>query len=256
LAHEVLTPEEVRYRYPVFKPGPDEIALWEPRSGYLRPERCIQAFVRLAQQHGAEVRFSEPVRSWSANEVRTEAETYRAARVVFACGARMSKVMGDAIPPVVAERSPLFWLRASTPFDGLPIYLWETADRQVFYGFPHVEWPGAKVAMHHTGEFVDPDAVDRVVNAQDERRLRDAIGSRLPALNGPVLKSLVCMYENSPDGHFVIDRLADGVVYAAGFSGHGFKFASVVGEILADLVTKGEATADADFLGAGRLLRT
>jgi len=167
----------------------------------------------------------------------------------------MSKVLGDAIPPVVAERSPLFWLEPSMPFGNVPIYLWETANRQVFYGFPHVEWPGAKVAVHHTGEFVDPDAVDRRVTAEDERRLRAAIGSRIASLrNGPVLDSRVCLYENSPDGHFVIDRLSDEVVYAAGFSGHGFKFASVVGEILADLVTRGSATPDADFLRSVRLL--
>ena len=153
---------------------------------------------------------------------------------------------------MVAERSPLFWLSASSSFDGGPIYLWETRDRQVFYGFPHVDWPGAKVAMHHTGEFVDPDALDRRVNADDEARLRSAIAPRMPTLNGPVLQSVVCMYENSPDGHFVIDRLSESVVYAAGFSGHGFKFASVVGEILADLVTRGEATPDAAFLRTRR----
>jgi sarcosine oxidase len=254
LAHEVLTPDEVRQRYAAFQLAEDEIAVWEPRSGYLRPERCMQTFVRLAKQHGAQLRYSAPVRSWSATEVRTDTGVYRAGSVVFTCGARMSKVMGDAIPPVVAERAPLFWLEPSTSFDGAPIYLWETADRQVFYGFPHVEAPGAKVAMHHTGEFVDPDAIDRRVNAHDERRLRDAIAPRIPTLNGRVLNSLVCMYENSPDRHFMIDRLSDGVVYAAGFSGHGFKFASVVGEILADLVTRGEATPDAGFLQSQRFL--
>ena len=254
LAHEVLQPDEVHHRHPAFKLAEDDIAVWEPRSGYLRPERCIETFVRLAKRSGAEVRYSEPVRGWSANEVHTSGEVYRAETLVFTCGARMSGVMGDTIPPVVAERSPLFWLQSSVAFDGLPIYLWETADRQVFYGFPHVEWPGAKVAMHHTGEFVDPDAVDRTIRAADEVRLRTAVSNRLPALNGPVLKDMVCLYENSPDGHFMIDRRSDGVVFAAGFSGHGFKFASVVGEILADLVTKGHATEDAAFLRSQRFL--
>jgi sarcosine oxidase len=159
---------------------------------------------------------------------------------------------------VTAERAVLFWLQPARPdvFTDSPIYLWETRDKQIFYGFPHVDWPGVKVAMHHTGEFCDPDSVDRSVSPRDEAVLRAAIVDRLPALNGPVADSLVCLYENSPDGHFIIDRLPDrpNVVYAAGFSGHGFKFASVVGEILADLVTHGSATPDADFLRAGRVL--
>lgn len=259
LAYEVLTPHEVRRTYPVFHLNEDEIALWEPRSGVLRPERCIETFVSLARRHGAEVRYTQPVGGWRSDgagiEVRSANGTYRAEHVVFACGARMSKVMGRAIPEVRAERCPLFWLEPTGPVGSMPIYLWETADRYVFYGFPHVDWPGVKVAMHHSGDFVDPDAVDRTVNAADEARLRGAIASRLPELNGAVLDSLVCLYENSPDGHFVIDVMADApnVIYAAGFSGHGFKFASVVGEILADLVTRGEATPDADFLRARRL---
>jgi sarcosine oxidase len=258
LDHEVLTAAEAHYRYAAFSPTEDEVALWEPRSGFLRPERCIQTFVELAQRQGAQVRYAEPVRGWSPGEVRTDTDTYRAAHVVFACGARMSNLLGDHIPPVMAERAVLFWLQPTQPelFDRVPIYLWEPRSGQVFYGFPHVEWPGAKVAMHHSGEFCDPDTVDRIVNPRDEAVLRDAIGSRLPALNGRVLDSRVCLYENSPDQHFIIDRLPDApnVVYAAGFSGHGFKFASVIGEILADLVTNGEATPDADFLRAGRLL--
>jgi sarcosine oxidase len=262
LEHELLTSEEVRYRYPAFTPAADEVALWEPRSGYLRPERCIEAYVDLARRHNAETRYSEPVRSWRSDagqvELCTDADTLRAASVVFACGARMGNVLGDNIPPVVAERAVLFWLQPARPelFHNLPIYLWDTPDGETFYGFPHVELPGAKVAMHHSGEFCDPDTVDRGVHPRDEARLREAIGSRLPTLNGAVLDGLVCLYENSPDRHFMIDRLRDqpNVVYAAGFSGHGFKFASVVGEILADLVTKGSATSDADFLKSQRLV--
>jgi sarcosine oxidase len=118
-----------------------------------------------------------------------------------------------------------------------------------------VSWPGVKVARHHSNNWCDPDSVDRVVNAEDERLLRASIAERMPDLNGPVVASLVCLYENSPDSHFLIDRLPEhsNVVFAGGFSGHGFKFASVVGEIVADLVTEGKATPDADFLSIKRL---
>jgi sarcosine oxidase len=256
LEHTLLTPDEVRHRYPAFCLADDEIALLEPRSGFLRPERCISTFLDLARRNGAEVRYEQPVRAWSAAEVRTDIDSYRAEHLVFACGARMSKVLGERIPTVTAERAVLFWIQPAQPelFRDSPIYLWETRQGQVFYGFPHVDLPGAKVAMHHSGEFCDPDVVDRSVHPRDEARLRAALANRLPPLNGPVADSLVCLYENSPDGHFVIDRLPDAprVVYAAGFSGHGFKFASVIGEVLADLVTKGEATPDAGFLSAQR----
>lgn len=263
LEHELLSAQDVQRRYTVFHLQADEVALWEPRAGFLRPERCVASFVRGAQAAGAEVHYSEPVRAWQAGasgvEVRTDEGVYQAEQVVFACGARLSSVLGDAIPPITAERIPLFWLEPSEAElfaqPRMPIYLWETGAGDHFYGFPHVEWPGVKVARHHSGEYCDPDTVERAVTAQDEGRLRSAIAERIPALNGPVVSSLVCLYEDSPDGHFLIDRLPTcrNVIYAGGFSGHGFKFASVVGEILADLVTRDRATPDADFLRADRL---
>ena len=258
LEYELLDAAELRRRYPALTPGADEIALAEPRAGFLRPERCIETHVRLAHAAGAITRYQEPLRSWQATttgvQVTTDAGQYAADQVVFTCGARMAQVLGETIMPVRAERVPLFWMEPLAPellaHGSLPIYMWETHGDGLFYGFPHVEWPGVKVARHHSGDFCDPDRVDRTVNVEDERRLRSAIAGRIPALNGPVASSLVCLYENSPDGHFLIDRVPDhpNVIVAGGFSGHGFKFASVVGEILADLVTTGRATPHADFL--------
>jgi sarcosine oxidase len=258
LAYELLDATEVMRRYPALHLRPGEVALLEPRAGILSPEACVAAHVRLACAAGAEVRYSEPVRSWSGDdhgvEVTTDAGRYTARQVVFTCGAWISQVLGDAQVQVRPERIPLFWLQPSTPehfeLGRLPIYLWQQPDGDHFYGFPHLEWPGVKVARHHSRDYCDPNTVDRQVNAEDERRLRAVIEHRLPALNGPVLSSLICLYENSPDEHFLIDHLPGrrDVVFAGGFSGHGFKFASVVGEILADLVTDGRATPDADFL--------
>jgi sarcosine oxidase len=263
LEHTLLDSVEVHQRYPALHLAEDEVALWEPRAGYLRPERCIDAHIRLAITNGADVHYEEPVRAWTSSEssveVRTSARSYTAEQLVFTCGARMSSVVGNAMPPIRAERIPLFWLQPAEPhlFDQgrLPIYLWEIGPGAHFYGFPHVEWPGVKVARHHSGDYCDPDQVDRTVNAEDERRLRSAIAERIPALNGPVVTSLICLYENSADEHFLIDRASGrpNVLYAGGFSGHGFKFSSVVGEILADLVTRGEATPHANFLRAERL---
>lgn len=264
LDFELLDPDEVLRRYPALHLQGDEVALFEPRAGILSPEACVEAHVRLAREAGATTRYEEPVRSWTATdagvEVVTDAGRYTADQVVFTCGARISQVLGDEHIRVRPERIPLFWLQPLEPrlfdFGRLPVYLWQQPDGSHFYGFPHLDWPGVKVARHHSGDFCDPDSVDRQVNAEDERRLRKAIGDRLPALDGPVLSTVVCLYENSIDEHFLIDRLPDrrNVVFAGGFSGHGFKFASVVGEILADLVTEGRATTDADFLRAQRLV--
>jgi sarcosine oxidase len=258
LAHELLDATEVGRRYPALHLQRSEIALFEPRAGILRPEACVAAHLRLACGAGAEAHYSEPVRSWSARdagvEVVTDAGRYSARHVVFTCGAWLSQVLGDDRVQVRPERIPLFWLQPSLPelfaLGRLPIYLWQQPNGDHFYGFPHLDWPGVKVARHHSLDFCDPNTVDRQVNAEDERRLRAVIGGRLPSLNGPVLSSLVCLYENSPDEHFLIDRLPGqpNVIFGGGFSGHGFKFSSVVGEILADMVTEGRATSDADFL--------
>jgi sarcosine oxidase len=258
LDYQLLEAADVMRQYPALRLEADEVALFEPRAGILAPEKCVAAHARLARDVGAEVHFDEPVRSWSAAdaavEIVTENSRYSARKVVFTCGAYASQVLGDARVEVRAERIPLFWLQPSVPehfeLGRLPIYLWQQPDGDHFYGFPHLEWPGVKVARHHSRDMCDPATVDRQVNAEDERRLREVIAHRLPTLNGPVVSSLICLYENSPDEHFIIDRLPDqpNVVFGAGFSGHGFKFASVVGEILADMVTEGRATSDADFL--------
>ncbi len=141
LAHDMLSADEVRHRYPALQPGDDEVALWEPRAGYLRPERCIQAFVRLAN---AETQYADPVRGWHADqhavEIQTDSARYVAEKVVFTCGARHSQLLGGRTPTVTAERIPLFWLQPSSPelFEQLPVYLWEAEGPDFFYGFPHV----------------------------------------------------------------------------------------------------------------------
>jgi sarcosine oxidase len=265
LEHEMLDAAEIRRRYPALNVLDSDVALWEPRAGILSPERCLATHVGLAKAAGARIHYGEPLRSWTASadgvEVVTEQGTYRAAHAVFTCGAWLAKVLPDLAIPLQPERIPLFWMQPVAhpewfSLGHLPIYLWELGGGEGhFYGFPHLEWPGVKVARHHSGEACDPDSVNRTVTPRDEQRLRDVLARCIPALNGSVVHRLVCMYENTPDEHFVIDRHPEfaHVVYAGGFSGHGFKFSSVVGEILADLVIDGRATPNADFLKASRL---
>ena len=248
----------------MFRPRDHEVGLFEERAGVLLPERCIAAHLDLAHAAGAELRHAEPVIRWSAHDNEVEVETengrFATARLILTAGAWTGKLLGELGLPLRPERIPIFWFEAARnphQFDlgQMPIWIWHDDDAGAFFAAPHVEWPGVKIGKHHSGQNVDPDAVDRDVSAADEQPLRSFLERRVPDLAGSVALARVCMYTNTPDEHFLIDKHPGypNVIYACGFSGHGFKFASVVGEILADLATSGQATPDADFLRAARL---
>jgi sarcosine oxidase len=263
LAHELLDAANVRHRFPQLALEDGHAALYEPEAGVLLPERCIVAHLDLAAGHGAELHHEEPVLRWDVSggvEVTTATTTYRAQRLVLTPGAWVPALLGaDVALPLRVERNVVFWLRPRADAalfepDRFPIFIWETPGGH-FYGLPHVERPGVKVALHHTGDYGDPDTLDRTTRRADEAPVRHFVQSCIPGLDGPTESSLVCLYTLTPDGHFVIDRhpAHERVVFASACSGHGFKFASVVGEILADLATTGVATPAADFLRLARL---
>jgi sarcosine oxidase len=264
LPHELLDAAEIRRRFPAFAPREHEMGLFEPRAGVLLAEQCLEAHLSLAARHGAELHHAEPLTSWAvrANEAQVETPRgrYRAAKLVVTAGAWNGKLLHDVELQLVAERIPLFWfepVRNSDQFElgRQPIWIWQQPEFGDFFGTPHVTWPGVKVGKHHSQQYVDPDAVDRQASAADEAPLRDFLERCMPDLAGPIADSRVCLYTNTPDLHFVVDRHAryPNVIYAGGFSGHGFKFATVIGEILADLTIDGRATPSADFLRAARL---
>ena len=147
-----------------------------------------------------------------------------------------------------------FWFEPTArreAFAALPVYIVQETER-MFYGFPLDPAHGVKVAGLHFGDRVDPDTVAREATAQDEERVREWLAKRMPLANGARTLAKVCMYTNSPDGNFVIDRLPNApVVYASACSGHGFKFASAIGELLADMTMR-EASAPG-FLRIARL---
>jgi sarcosine oxidase len=262
LSHTVLDAAQIHRLYPIFEPRPDESALYEDAAGVLFPEKCIATYLQLAERRGATLRHAEPVQSFDARAdgvvVHTEQGSYSADRMVLTAGAWLGKLLADI--PVQAERIPLLWfepIAQAEQFDlgRFPICIWSTRDLGHFYLTPHVEIPGVKIGNHDNTRPCDPATVDRQVSADDERPLRAFLERYIPALAGPVSSSRVCMYENSPDLHFMVDRhpTLPNVIVGAGFSGHGFKFASVMGEVLADLATTGSTTPDADFLRLNRL---
>ncbi|HLZ28735.1 MAG TPA: N-methyl-L-tryptophan oxidase [Chloroflexota bacterium] len=263
LPHALLDADEIRRRFPMLRPQSHEVGVFEERAGVLLPERCIDAQLDLAAAAGADLRHAAAVERWTARGgevvVDTAAERFAGARLILTAGAWAGKLLRELELPLQPERIPLFWfeaLRDPHQFDlgQMPIWIWHDP-AGAFFTTPHVAWPGVKIGKHHSLQYVDPDTVEREVSAADEAPLRSFLERCVPDLAGSIAQSRVCMYTNTPDEHFLIDvhPAHPAVVYACGFSGHGFKFASVVGEILADLAMTGRATPDADFLRAARL---
>lgn len=254
LAHEVLEAAELSRRFPAIRPEPETLAVWEPDAGVVRPEDSVGAQLELAGRAGAELRFEEPLVAWTASdgregvEVRTERGSYRAAVLVFAPGAWAPGLLGDFGIRLQVARQVMFWFDPAggvRPFlpDRFPVYIWDPKGGPVFYGFPALDGPGGgvKVAIHHGGVACTPETVDRAVGPAEASAMRACLRDRLPDLDGRLLDAKTCFYTNTPDQHFVIGRHpgCPQVMVAAGFSGHGFKFAPVVGEILADLALDG-----------------
>lgn len=271
LAHEMLSAADIRRRFPVFQPGDEEIGLYEALAGFVRPEESVAAHLDRAAQLGADLRFGEAVLSWEASpsgegvRVTTASGSYEAARLALSPGPWAPAVLRDLGLPLEVERQVMYWfdpVGGSAPFavGQTPIYIWEIADHIQFYGFPAHDGPrgGAKIAYFRVPGQHDtctPETIDRAIGESEVALMRDAFATRMPTLNGPLLLAKTCMYTNTPDEHFVIATLphAPQVAIAAGFSGHGFKFASVVGEIMADLATTGTTRLPIGLFDPARL---
>jgi len=264
LQHELLDRSQIVARFPQFQPPPDAIGVFEPAAGFLLPERVIESQVRLARQHGAEIRTGQPVLEWTAGAggvtVRLPSETHHAGRLVIAAGAWMPRLVPAVAPRLRVTRQVLAWfepLRDDLVPGQLPVFGIGHATGGMHYGFPVIDCSeGFKAALHHPGEPADPDSLDRSLHARDVEMIRQTIDQWLPRAAGKLLRHATCMYTNSPDGHFILDRHPDhhNVFVASCYSGHGFKFASVIGEIVADLVTTGATRHCIEFLSLNRFL--
>ena len=259
LPHEILDARQLQRRFPAYRLPPDTLAVLQPDGGFLLPERCIVAHVQLAQALGAAVHARERVLGWEAApsgvRVETERGAYEAERLVLTAGAWMGALAGL---PVVAERQVLAWLQPLRPEwfapERFPVFNLVVPEGR-YYGFPVFGIPGFKFGRyHHLEEPVDLAAVDREPRQADEDVLRAFAERYFPDGAGPVMALKTCLFENSPDEHFILDThpAHSEVVLGAGFSGHGFKFCSVVGEILADLALDGSTTLDIGFLRLAR----
>ena len=251
LPHEMLDAAEIRKRFPTLSPQPNEVALYERRAGFVRPEETVTAHLQLAAAQ-ADIRFEEPLLRFESTSdgvrVITAKGAYEAGELVICPGAWAPELLADLNVPFAIERQIQYWFEPvggveQFDFSHHPIYIWEDAAGVQVYGFPAHDGPsgGAKVAFFRKGVLCTPETIDRTVHQEEIDAMAGHMATCIPNLPGRFLRAATCMYTTTPDEHFVIARHPghERVTVACGFSGHGFKFVPVVGEILADLALTG-----------------
>lgn len=266
LPHEMLDAATIRRRFPPFQVPDDAVALYEMRAGVLHPEETVRTHLDQASRYGAELHFSETVTGWQATpgggvHVTTAHGSYTAAHAIIAPGAWARKLLPDLGLPLTVERQVLYWfepLGGRAPFapGHFPIYVWEEDPQTMIYGFPAQDGPpgGVKVAFFYRGSLTDPDLVDREVHPDEIAAMRASLVRFVPSLDGPLLATATCLYTLTPDQHFIIAAHPEHpqITLASPCSGHGYKFASVIGEILADLAITGSTRHPISLFGLDR----
>jgi sarcosine oxidase len=264
LPHEVLTPAEVAKRFPQFHLAPNEIAVFEPRASALRLPESQNALLASARRRGAVLQTDERVLSWSATKdevrVRSDKGEYAARSLVIAAGAWLGRLVPELAPSLRVERQVVGWFRPrgdATSFGPgrCPVFLWDrTPKSEIIYGFPDLG-RGVKVGIHHAGETVDPETVSREASTTDADRLRAHVAPAFPQLDVAPHETSVCLYTNTPDEAFILDRHPDhaNVVIASCCSGHGYKFAPAVGEAATELALGATPRSDLGLFQIRRL---
>jgi len=265
IPHRVLSAAGVRRQFPGLQPLDDMVGVLDEHAGVLFPELCISTLLAAAMKNGAEVRRDEPVVAWEADDtgvtVRTATGAHRAEQLVLSGGAWMRQLVPQLAPVLDVERQPIHWFEpvsGTTDFrpSRCPVALWEYGGGHLFYTLPDFG-DGVKVGVHYEGVPVDPDCVERQSSAAENAQATDLVRRFMPQANGHLRESQVCLYTNTPDLHFIIDNhpVHPGrVVVLSACSGHGFKFATAVGEIAAELLTKGSSQHDVSMFRIGRFV--
>jgi sarcosine oxidase len=262
LMAEELGGEEVNRRFPAFNFPGEYAGILEQAAGFLYVEECVRAHIDSAVSLGAEIHAEEPVREWKivgdGVKVITEKDTYHAARLVVTAGAWATQLLAAIGVPLCVMRQTLLWFDVGVHAtflrrDRFPIFIADVPGMP-FYGLPAIDKSGLKVARHYGApELPNPDGVNWNIVDTDLAAMRPLVDAFIPGL-GAFTKGQVCMYTVTPDHHFVIDvhPSQPQVSVACGFSGHGFKFASSVGEVLADLAEHGSTKHEIGMFSAKR----
>lgn len=263
LAIECLDARDLHRRYPMLQFRPEEVGLFEPDAGALNPERAIAASLAQAERHGAVLKFEMAVNRWEARgdsyEVLLDDGSRIAARtLVLALGPWVKRTLAELGVTLRVQRNVQAWFTQATreyAAPGFPAFLLDRVGLPApLYGFPDFG-DGVKAAFHGFGEVTEPEQLDREIHpSRDIAPLVTAMNSWMPRAAVDFLAAKACMYSLTPDHHFIVDHhpAHERLILCGGFSGHGFKFASVIGEIAADLALKGSTRHFIDFLSLRR----
>jgi sarcosine oxidase len=261
IEHEILPAKEIQDRFPVFSPVEGSVGMYEKDAGVLFAEECVKAYVKLAEEEGGLFTFSEPMVRWAVAErehgfvVTTAKEEYEANSLILTSGSWTRELVPDLGLPLEIERQTVFWMNPKEPShflsaDQMPIFIFEESgpglSSSLFYGTPDVG-DGIKAGKHHGGAILQkPDEVKREVTKEDEMSIRAFLEKRIPVANGTVASSTTCIYTNTPDGNFIVDSHPKhkNLWIVSACSGHGFKFASAIGEIIAQEILEEKSQFD------------
>jgi sarcosine oxidase len=258
LPHDVMDSAETMRRFPAFRIPDNYMGVFQRDGGFLDVEPSIHAMIALAKQAGAAVLTDTVVHGVAPDRGRVRIETagepIEAKTAIISAGAWANKLLPGL--PLTVTRQVQAWFEPldASPFQGgrFPVFLLES-EYGVHYGFPPHGGSPLKVAKHHASEAaIDPDTVERAISAGDEAEIRDAVAAHIPRANGRMVAAKTCLYTVTPDHDFIIDRFSDSVIVASPCSGHGFKFAPVIGEVLGDLATAGKTRHDISRFTLGR----
>lgn len=246
IAYEYLTAQQITKRFPSFKVAPDTVGILEHEAGILFPELCVETFLQHAAANGAAINVNEMVTSIRPGddiiEVVTDRAVYTTHKLVVSTGAWMTGLLPELALPLKVERQVLYWfkntaaaMQAALSPDQMPVYIWEYAAGQMFYGFPDLG-DGIKIAYHHAGMLIKPDELSQEVSEQEITSMQQ-ITDKYLNMNARFNYSAVCMYTNTPDENFIIDYYPgnSNIIICSPCSGHGFKFSSLTGKLLSDM---------------------
>lgn len=260
-----MTNDEISQKFSVLNPPKEYIGLLESRGGAVFVENSINHMLNTALNNGSVHKYNERVVRWSKKSnyylVETNLGNYKAEKLVFSSGAWITKLLPTLKLPIKIERQVLFWFSPRKNPDkfksiNMPNSGWDLDNGLSFYTMPNLENRGFKVAMHHNGEFVDPDTLIRESNDSDLKMVRDFLEEYIPDGNGELIDSKVCMYTDTPDQDFLIDSHPDdeNIIICSPCSGHGFKFTPAIGEICSSLIINNSTNFDLDKFSLERLI--
>ena len=271
LPHQILDAADIHRRFPPLRPPDGTIALFEQNAGFLLAEDSVKAHQDLARSLGARLQFEETVLGWEARSdgvrIRSNRGIYEADKLVITAGPWAGQILAELRLPLEVERQVLYWIEPSSgiePFlpEHFPVFIYETAGGLMPYGLPAIRGHpgGVKVSLYHAPNPIlcTPATVDRAIQDDEIVTMRKTIVGLIPSLDGKLLDAKTCMYTNTPDQFFVLDThpAHSQVSIAAGFSGHGFKFSPVIGEITAMLLRQEKVPFDLRLFKLSRLFHT